>query len=242
MRDQPFFSHVRLRRDELDESRYPLAIPAVNQIEKLRFHPAVTVFAGENGSGKSTLIEALAIAAGFNPEGGRKSFSTEQTSTDLGLADAITLARNPNREKDGFFLRAESTYVLMNYINEIEKENPPVYGDLHKRSHGEAFMEIFKKRMGNVRNALFILDEIESALSPQRQIEFLRMMHEHVLRGSSFLISTHSPILMSYSPSRLYWLDANGLEERHWQDTDHFKVYQAFINRPEIVLGGLFGQ
>jgi len=239
MRNEPFFSHIRLRREELQEGRYPLSIPAVQQMDKLRFHPAVTVFVGENGSGKSTLIEAIAIAAGFNPEGGRKSFSTEQTSTDLGLADSITLARNANREQDGFFLRAESTYVLSNYLNEIGQAHS-YGGDLHQKSHGEGFMSIFKNRFGRVRNALFILDEIESALSPQRQIEFLRMMHEHVLRGSSFIISTHSPILMSYAPSRLYWLSGNGIEERDWRETDHFKVYQAFINRPEIVLGGLF--
>ncbi|RYG36515.1 AAA family ATPase [bacterium] len=239
VRREPFFSHVRFRHEELDPKKYPLSVPAVREIDKIRFHPAVTILAGENGSGKSTLLEALAVAAGFNAEGGRKSFSTPQESTDLSLADAITLARNPNREQDGFFLRAESTYVLMNYINMIERENPPIYGNLHLRSHGESFFDLFQIRFSTTRNALFILDEIESALSPQRQLEFLALMHWHVGRGSSFIVSTHSPILMSYPQSRLYWLDKEGIRERDWRETDHFLVYQAFTHCPEVVLKNL---
>lgn len=235
MRREPFFSHVRLRTDDLDPSEYPLSIPAVRDFCSVKFHPAVTVFAGENGMGKSTLIEALAVAAGFNAEGGRKSFRTEQDSTDLSLSDAITLARNPEREKDGFFLRGESTYVLMSYLNTLGYSGS-YGGNLHGKSHGEGFMAIFQRRFEVARNCLFILDEVESALSPQRQLEFLSLIHHHVGRGSSFIISTHSPILMSYPQSRLYWLSGKGIEERAWQDTDHYKVYQAFVNRPETVL------
>jgi predicted ATPase len=234
VRDEPFFSRVRLRRDELPDRAYPMTIPAVAAIESIRFHPAVTIFAGENGSGKSTLIEAFALAAGFNAEGGRKSFRTVTDSTDLRLGDAIALARGGDREQDGYFLRAESAYVLANYLN--ENGIPSFGGDLHARSHGEAFMQIFYARFGGARNALFILDEIESALSPQRQLEFLRLMHEHVERGSMFLVSTHSPILMSYPQSRLYWLDGNGIAERDWRETDHYRVYHSFLNRPEVAL------
>jgi predicted ATPase len=234
MREEPFFTHVRLRRDDLDPKRFPLSVPAVAMIDQIRFHPAVTVFAGENGSGKSTLIEAIAIAAGFNAEGGRKSFRTESDTTDNQLAEAITLARNPGREQDGFFLRGESAYVMMNYINELHYHGS-YGGNLHHRSHGESFMQIFYSRFGEARNALYILDEIESALSPQRQLEFLILMHEHVQRGSSFIISTHSPILMSYPKSRLYWLGRHGVEERDYRETEHFRVYKGFISRPDIV-------
>ncbi|RYG49219.1 AAA family ATPase [bacterium] len=240
MRKEPFFSHVRLRREELDPKEYPLSIPAVQGIDTIRFHPAVTILAGENGSGKSTVLEALAVAAGFNPEGGRKSFDTPQESTNLTLSNAITLARNPSREQNGFFLRAESTYVLMNYLNEI-KMSSWYGGNLHVRSHGESFFQIFEAAFGTKNNCLFILDEIESALSPQRQLEFLALMHMHVRRGSSFIVSTHSPILMSYPESRLYWLDETGIAERDWRETEHFQVYQAFTQRPEIVLKHLLG-
>lgn len=234
MREDPFFTHVRLRRDELDPKRFPLSVPAVAMIDQIRFHPAVTVFAGENGSGKSTLVEAIALAAGFNAEGGRKSFHTDSDTTDNQLADAISLARNPGREQDGYFLRGESAYVTMNYMNDIGA-SMHYGGNLHHRSHGEAFMQIFYSRFKDTQNALYILDEIESALSPQRQLEFLILMHEHVQRGSSFIVSTHSPILMSYPKSRLYWLGRHGVEERHYRDTEHFRVYKGFIDRPDIV-------
>ncbi len=233
MTSEPFFTHVRLRREDLDDGKYPLGIPAVGQIESIRFHPQVTMFAGENGSGKSTLIEAIAIAAGFNAEGGRKSFRTEQMSTDVRLAGAITLARTSNREKDGFFLRAESSYQMSNYLNEIG-QSVWYGGDLHRKSHGEAFMAIFLNRFREARKALFILDEVESALSPQRQLEFLALMRTHIERGSQFIISTHSPILMSYPESCLYWLDESGLTKLDWRETNHFKLYQAILSNPEI--------
>src|SRR5207302_11243815 len=127
--------------------------------------------------------------------------------------------RGPEREKDGFFLRAESAYVLATYIREVERTCPPAYGgNLHQISHGESFMQIFRARFDNARDCLFILDEVESALSPQRQLEFLALMNRHINRGSMFIISTHSPILMAHPKSRLYWLDESGIEERSWKD------------------------
>ena len=255
VRDEPFFERVILRADGLDQSRFPLSVPAVRAIESVRFYPGVTVLAGENGSGKSTILEAIAVAAGFSPEGGTKGFRTESTPHDRGLAERLTLVRNPLRELDGFFLRAESAYILMSYINDVDagvliepQHGPafvakpaPVFGDLHKRSHGESFMDIFQRRFATATDSLFILDEIESALSPQRQLEFLALMHVHVERGSSFIVSTHSPILMSYPRSRLYWLDEDGIAERDWRDTDHAVILQNYLARPEAMQRAIFG-
>lgn len=239
MREEPFFERVILRRENLNPDCYPFAIPAVQQIEKIRFHPGVTYITGENAIGKSTIVEAIAIAAGFNAEGGRKSYATEQQSTDLRLADSITLARRPGKEKDGFFLRAESTYVLFNYIKEVSNASELIRdygGDLHHRSHGESFMQLFNHRLKNLRDALFIFDELESALSPQRQLEFLALMHEYVKRDCMFIVSTHSPIMMGYPHSRLYWLSSDGIEERTWKDTDHYQIYHAWLTRSEKML------
>lgn len=256
MREQPFFERVQLREEELDASRYPLSVPAVREIGSLRFHPGVTVVAGENGSGKSTIIEAIAVAAGFSPEGGTKNFRSESTPQDRALADRLTLVRNPGKERDGFFLRAESGYVVATYLNETEARvkiepkfgpaffisSPPTYGDLHRRSHGESVMDLFQTRFSDAKNCLFILDEIESALSPQRQLEFLALMHVHVERGSSFIVSTHSPILMSYPRSRLYWLSEDGIAERDWRDTDHAVIYRNYLARPESMQRAIFGR
>ncbi len=232
MRSEPFFSKMRVRLDELDENHYARNLKAVQQMDKIEFHPAVTVFAGENGAGKSTLIESIAVAAGFNAEGGRKSFRTDQDSTDLELSRVIALGRGPFWEQDGYFLRGESAYVLMSYVQELGYSGHNG-GNLHHRSHGESFMDIFHKRMQDSRNSLFFIDEIESALSPQRQVEFLGLIHQFVCAGCQFIISTHSPILMSYPHSRLYWLDNEGIEIRDWKETEHFRVYRSFLERPE---------
>jgi predicted ATPase len=231
MRTEPFFSSVSVRWDELDSNSYPANLPAVKHIEKVQFHPAVTYLVGENAMGKSTLIEAIAVAAGFNAEGGTKNFQTDNSgTTDIELADAITLRRNAGRETDGYFLRAEAAYKMATYVNQIGVGS---YGDLHQVSHGESFMQIFSFRFKRSKNCLFILDEVESALSPQRQLEFLALLHTHIERGSQFIISTHSPILMAYPNSRLYWLSREGIEERNWKDTDHFKIYESWVKHPE---------
>ncbi len=235
MRTEPFFTQVRIRREELDPDAYPLRIPAVAQMESIRFHPAVTYFVGENASGKSTLVEAIAEAAGFGVEGGRKSFRMEGPETrGPRLADAISLGRMAGKEEDGFFLRAESMYDLASYVREIGVAGS-YGGDLHEVSHGESFLNVFRGKFGGARRCLFILDEVEAALSPQRQLEFLMLMHEFVQRDSMFIVSTHSPILMSYPHSRLYWLSDEGIEEREWTETEHYRVTHGYLNRPDIM-------
>lgn len=227
--------------DELDPERFPLCVPAIAQADQIQFHPAVTYFTGENGSGKSTLIEAIAMAAGFNAEGGTKGFRTESDTTDNLLVENMKLGRRPGREQDGFFLRAESLYRLASYLREIGYSYA-YGGDLHNRSHGESFLAIFQHRFYDAKHHLFILDEFEAALSPQRQLEFLGMMHRFIRNNCQFIIATHSPILMSYPQSRLYWFDENGIEERTWQETEHFRVYQAYMNRWERMQKTLFDE
>lgn len=236
---EPFFERTILRREELDPESYPLSVPAVAEIESVRFSPGMTVLAGENGSGKSTLIEAIAVAAGFNAEGSTKNLRTDTTPQDGSLADALTLVRNPGRETGGYFLRAESGYMTATYLNQIGMSSA-YGGNLHNRSHGESLTDIFRHHFENARNALFILDEIESGLSTQRQLEFLGLIHRHLGRGSSFLISTHSPILMSYPGSRLYWLDADGIAERDGRETEHAVLLRTYLERPERIQRALF--
>lgn len=239
MRPDPFFERAEIRRDELDEDRFPFTVPAVQQLESIRFHPAITLFTGENGSGKSTIIEAFAVAAGFPPTGGTKSFNTGENRPDEAmLGDALTLVRRPGREVGGFFLRSESMFNMASYLADIQA--PSYGGNLHMVSHGESFFQVFNTRFRNAYDHLFILDEIESALSPQRQLQFLIMMDEYIKRNCQFIISTHSPILMSHPLSRLYWLDQDGIEERDWRETEHYRVYHGFVNQPEKMLGILF--
>lgn len=231
-----FFSRVKLNQDRIaDPNVYPFDIPAVRAIESLRFDRPVTYLVGENGSGKSTLVEGLAVAAGFNAEGGTKNFNFATAESHSGLHDTITLVRNARREKSGFFLRAESFYNVASAIDELGVIGYGYGGiSMHEQSHGESFLALARNKFGS--NGLYILDEPEAALSPARQLSLLIEIDRLVKAGSQLIIATHSPILMAYPDARLYWLDANGIVEKDWRETEHYTLTQAFLEHPDLYL------
>src|SRR5262249_47406926 len=97
---------VELRRHGVESfKKYPFSIPAVRHLRRIELDPKVTFLVGDNGTGKSTLIEAIAVAAGFNAEGGSKNFAFSTRRSESELHRHLRLARNPRRAKDGFFLR-----------------------------------------------------------------------------------------------------------------------------------------
>ena len=232
-----FISAVEL--PELVSSDYPYTIPAVRMIDSVTFTSPVTFFVGENGSGKSTIIEAIAVAAGFNAEGGKKSYAFSTQNTTSELADTITLVRGIHRERSGFFLRAESFYTTANYA-ESGTYGPsgdplPLYFDgkrIHQQSHGEAFMSIIR----DFDTGLFIFDEPESALSPQRQLELIVLMKELVKRGAQLIIATHSPILLAFPGAVIYQLSEDGIDKTTYEDVGHVKLTRDFLNAPEQFL------
>jgi predicted ATPase len=218
---------------------YPLDIPAIRALvapRALAFHSRVTYFVGENGTGKSTLIEAIAIAAGFNPEGGSKHFAFATRRTESSLHEVIRLVRGVRRERDGFFLRAESLYNVASEIEALEADAPGLldaYGgvSLHARSHGEAFIALATHRFRD--QGLYLLDEPEAALSPQRQLALLALIHDHAARrGSQFIIATHSPILMAYPDATIYQLGDEGIAPIAYEDTAHFQLTRDFLANP----------
>jgi predicted ATPase len=225
--------HIELLRDKVpDWAAYPFSIPAVKSLERLEFHPAVTFFVGENGSGKSTLIEAIVIKAGYNPGGGTKNFRGSARPTESELHDYLRLARGARREKWGFFLRGET---MFNVFTEAEVYN---WENLHEKSHGEAFLWVALNKFRE--GGLYILDEPESALSPQRQLAFLCRMRQLVSAGSQFIISTHSPILMAYPEARIYLLDQEGIQDVRYEDTEHYAITKAFLQNPGRMLREMF--
>ncbi|WP_425452200.1 AAA family ATPase [Paenibacillus sambharensis] len=233
---------------EFDRKRYPSAnkypfnLPAIRQLDKLRFHPKVTYIAGENGMGKSTLMESIAVAWGFNPEGGTKNYNFSTRMTHSPLHEYVRPVRGVRTPRDGFFFRAESYYNLASNIDDMYQEpsfGPPIrdsYGgkSLHEQSHGESFFAAFIHRFGG--QGLYILDEPEAALSPVRQMAMLTRIHELVLQDSQFIISTHSPIVMAYPDSLIYYLTPDGIEVTTLEETDHYIVMKEFVNRKDKML------
>jgi predicted ATPase len=228
--------HVELLRDKVaDWDAYPFSIPAVASMGRLDLDADVTFFVGENGSGKSTLIEAIAIRAGFNPEGGTKNFTSRHRPSESSLHAHVRLARGVQRERAGFFLRAET---MFNVSTEAEAYRAYGWDDLHAMSHGEAFLWVAQHRFHD--HGLYLLDEPEAALSPSRQRTFLARMHQLVKGGSQFLVSTHSPILMAYPGARILLLDREGIQQVSYRDTDHYAVTKATLSDPEGMLARLF--
>jgi predicted ATPase len=216
---------------------YPYSIPAIRNLRRLPLHPKVTLFVGENGSGKSTLTEAIAILAGLNPEGGSRNFKYALRPSESSLFEALRLVRNPIRERSAFFLRAET---MFNVSSEVESRGLFEYGwqDLHAKSHGEAFLWLVQNRFNS--KGLYVLDEPEAALSPQRQLALLRLLYDLAESGAQFIVSTHSPILMAYPNAFLYELCSSGIKLTTLQETEHFSIMRSFLSHPQETLDELF--
>ena len=212
---------------------FPFNIPAVRELQSIEFHADVTFFVGENGSGKSTMLEAIALALGFGIEGGtlnnrllnNRLLNTSGEHTRL--AEHIRMSRSARRPRDGYFLRAESFYNLATYLDRMPETTGYGGKQLHARSHGEAFMSVLLDKFRG--NGLYLLDEPEAALSPNRQLAALRAIHMLVQEQSQFIIVTHSPILLAYPGAKILAFDGNGIAEIAYEDTEHYAVTRDFL-------------
>ena len=239
MKYNQYLRHVELCRDKIQSfSEYPYCLSAIKDLSVLEFHPKVTFLVGENGTGKSTILEAIAVAYGFNAEGGTRNFNFSTKATHSDLYEKLKLVKGIKRPNDGFFLRAESFYNVATNIDEIDDTHYSSYGgiSLHSQSHGESFLSVIRNRFGG--NGLYILDEPEAALSPSRQMSLLVIMHQLIQKSSQFIIATHSPIIMAYPDSIIYEL-SNGVKEVKYKDTEHYKITKAFLDKPEKMLNML---
>jgi predicted ATPase len=243
-----FLRAIRLLRDNVPAfDAYPFSIPSIAKLDELELDPKVTFLVGENGSGKSTLIEAIAVIAGFNAEGGTKNFKFGTRRSESQLHQFLRPVRGVKRPRDGFFLRAESYFNVATEIERLDAEpsfGPPIidaYGgvSLHEQSHGESFLALANHRFHG--QGLYILDEPEAALSPQRQLSLLTIIHDLVEgSGSQFIIATHSPILMAYPNAMIYRLASEGIAPIAYKDTEHYSITRDFLNSPERYFKTLF--
>jgi predicted ATPase len=208
-------------------------------LSELPLHPAVTLLAGENGSGKSTLVEAIAVAAGFNPEGGSRHMQFGTRVSHSPLHEHIRLVRGTRSPKTGYFLRAESFFNVASYVETIPDAVSSHGGvSLHEQSHGESFISLVMNRFGS--NGLYILDEPEAALSLRGNLALMRRMHDLVHEGAQFIVSTHSPILLGFPDALIYVLSDDGIASVPYEETEQYELTRSFLDDRGRFLHHLF--
>ena len=217
--------------DKIDPRSYLRKIEAISGLTEWTFRQPVTFFVGENGSGKSTLLEALAVAYGFNPEGGTKNYSFSTYDSHSELHDAIRLSKGIHKPGWGYFLRAESFYNVATAEQDYMEWKSQRF---HEMSHGESFLAMIQN---NFRpNGIYLLDEPEAALSPQRQLTLLLEIVSCSRDGAQFIIVTHSPILLGIPDAEILSFDNGLLHPITYEETDSFQVTEMFINHRQRIL------
>lgn len=231
--EQPFIKGVVFEWEELTQNAYPRRIAALRGLTGLRFAGPVTFFAGENGSGKSTLLEAIAVAHGFNPEGGSKNYSFSTRDTHSELWRAVRLVKGFRKERWGYFLRAESFYNVSTQEEAYADAAHPSAG-YHLRSHGESFLDLAQNQLRP--NGLYLLDEPEAALSPQRQLTLLAKIARCAKEGAQFFIATHSPILLGLPGAEILRFSPEGICPCRYEETESYQATEMFINHRAALL------
>lgn len=224
-----FITKVIFRQGDFPHGRYPFNLPCLKDLDELTLNPKITFLVGENGSGKSTLLEAIAVAAGMNAEGGGRNFNFSSHDTHSSLHEYLTLVRRAF-PLDNYFLRAETYYNVSTQIQELKMEHN--YGGRpHEFSHGESFLALFDNRFGG--DGFYLVDEPEAALSPQRQLALLLVIHRLVESlYSQLVIATHSPILLSYPGATIYECSEDGVSEIKYEDSSCYRITKGFLEDP----------
>ena len=234
---------IAILRDRVtNPGAYPFTVPVIRNLTELQFRSRVCFFVGENGTGKSTLLEAIASHYGFGPEGGNRNFSNDISESNHSvepLARALRISFD-NRTGAGFFLRAESFFNIASRFDALGVSDSYDGRSLHSRSHGESFLTLLDAKFRC--NGLFLLDEPEAALSPQRQLAFLVLIHDVVreYKNAQFIISSHSPILLGYPEAQIHCFDGGCIQETEYDQLANMQIVRRFLNDRERFLQELF--
>jgi predicted ATPase len=244
----PYLKRIWLDPSRIaDRAAYPFCLPLLRDDFELSFDRSITIIVGENGTGKSTLLEGIAVLAGYDEAGGGKGYMPVDHSDALEkmggqLSKALRASWLP-KITNGWFFRAESFFSVARYLDKAALDDPfgPPPPDFLSHSHGEGFLRFFKERCQ--RQGIFIFDEPESALSPARQIEFLKLMRRMETIGHcQIIMATHSSMLMAYPGAQLLRLSKYGLEPVTVEQTDHYKVLREFCDDPAGFVGAAIAE
>ena len=232
-----FIREAAIDWDVVPRDSYLRDISALKGFSRLAFESNVTFFAGENGTGKSTLLEGIAVAYGFNAEGGTQNyrFSTYQDVSEL--EEAIRLVKGYRKRNSGYFFRAESFFNVATVTN-LQYNDDGRLPDYHAQSHGESFLSFLQDE---AREGVYLMDEPEAALSPQRQLTLMLHIHSMALEGSQFIIATHSPILLGLPEARILSFTDAGIHPIRYEDTESYQITKLFLDRRMQMLSELFG-
>ena len=238
VKGSPFLTRVTLRQDRVQPGVHPFTISLLQHGLDLELSAPVTLLVGENGSGKSTLLEALAWAVGFSSQGGSRDHHFAEGDEGHALGRALRLGWR-QKAASGFFLRAETFFNFATYLETVGSTFSAYGGQsLHAQSHGEAFLSLFQHRF---EDGLYLLDEPEAALSPQRQLAFLGILQKLTApRIAQFVIATHSPMLLTFPGATILSLDGAGIRRVAFEDTEHYRITKDFLNAPERFYRHLF--
>ena len=233
--NQLFIQRVTIQWNEVGEDDYTRRIPALKELNTLCFRRQITFFSGENGTGKSTLLEAIAVAYGFNKEGGTRNYHFSTYDDVSTLPDAVRLVKGYRMRNSGYFFRAESFFnVATAAVTEYNDGNMP---DYHAQSHGESFLSFLQR---DQREGVYLMDEPEAALSPQRQLTLMVHLHQMAMEGSQFIIATHSPILMAMPEAEILAFDDTGIHPILWEETDSYQITRLMLDNRDRLLEQMF--
>lgn len=232
----PYLKRVWLEPSRIgDRDAYPFCLPIFADEFELSFDTSITIIVGENGTGKSTILEGIAALAGYDDAGGGKGYMPvdhSQATEKMGgvLSKALRASWLP-KITNGWFFRAESFFTVARYLDQAARDVGELGPDFLSHSHGEGFLRFFEERCQ--RQGIFIFDEPESALSPSRQLEFLKLLRRmEASRICQVIMATHAPMLMAYPNARLMRLTKSGLEPVTVEETDHYRVMREFCADP----------
>jgi predicted ATPase len=238
VRGSPFLVRLGINEKFRRPGVFPFTLPLFAPGFQLEFTTPVTFLVGENGSGKSTILEGMAWAIGFGPKGGNRDHGFRDMDEGDPLGAAFRLEWR-QRSADGFFLRAETFFDFTDYLESMDSNFLSYGGEsFHNKSHGEAFLALFENRF---EDGVYLLDEPEAALSPQRQLAFLRILHQLTVdRRAQFIIATHSPMLLAFPGATVLSVHDGQIDQVDYRETEHYRVMVEFLNAPERYFRYLF--